>query len=340
MQAFYDFSLSSDTWSPAHPKILEAVSAANHGYAEPYGKDYLSGRAEEAFKALFGPDIDVFFVLNGTGANVAALSACVGRGSGIVCADTAHINTHESGAPEKLLGAKLLSAPNSGGKLLPEQIEPWAAQRGDAHSASPDVVSISQTTELGSVYSPDELKKIAGTAHRHGMLVHMDGARFANAVAALDVPAARASREAGIDLMCFGGTKNGFLFGEAIVFFNRGLAERFSWLHKQHLQLGSKNRYIAAQFIAALDGGLWLETAKAANSAASRLGAGLSRISGAEIVTPVESNMVFVRLTDELRQRLLALTPADVDAAGVTRLVTSFCTADGQIDRLLQELSR
>jgi len=333
------FSLHSDNCSPAHPRILEAMKAANFGYMESYGCDEYSEQAQEAFKDIFGEDIEVFFVFNGTGANVAALAACTNKvATGVICTDIAHINTAENGAPEKLIGVKLLPVPHSNGKLLPDQIKSLGEKRNSCHRIIPSVVSISQTTEIGSVYSQNELLGVTEAAHSNDMVVYMDGVRFANAVAALGCSPYSLSKDAGIDVMSFGGTKNGHVFGEAIVFFNHALAEKFSWLHKQMLQLAAKNRYIAVQFLASLEDGFWLKLAEDANHAAVYLADGLQRIAGVEITSPVESNMVFVSMPQELVEKLFTLTTANVGEIGTIRLVTSFCTTYQQIDNFLVEL--
>ncbi|MDR1194408.1 MAG: threonine aldolase [Peptococcaceae bacterium] len=335
---FLDFTLSSDTWSPAHPRMAEAIGRACEGYAPPYGEDGLTKAAVAEFKKILGSEIEVFFALNGTGANVLALSALMDRCSGIICPDSAHINNHETGAPERLLGAKLLPCPHRQGKLAPEDIRRWAARRGDPGYASPDVVSIAQTTEYGTVYTAAEVAAICRAAHENGMLVHMDGARFANAVAALGSEPLASSGGAGVDALCFGGTKNGFVFGEAIVFFNRGAARRFAWLQKQHLQLASKNRYIAAQFEAALRGGLWLELARQANQTAARLAAALEAMPGAALVYPVQSNQIFLRVPSAWHEPLRRWTSYGQEADGTLRLVTSWNTTEAQIDDFIAKL--
>lgn len=335
---FLDFTLASDTWSPAHPAILAALAQANTGYAPAYGEDGMTRLAVAEFKKLFGPDIEVFFALSGTGANVAALAAMLGRGSGIVCADTAHINVHETGAPERLLSVKLLPCPHQNGKLTPAMLEERAFANGDPHCASADVVSLSQCTEMGTVYTSDELRALCDTAHRLGMLVHMDGARFAGAVAHLGCSAAEVSRDVGVDVLGFGGTKNGFVFGEAIVFFNTALAERFAYLQKQHLQMASKNRYIAAQFVASLQNGLWLETARSANAAAARLAAAMGALPGVSLLAPPQSNILFFHTPPAWHGALREWTDFDLEADGSIRLVTSWDTTDAQIDAFVERV--
>ncbi len=338
MEDFFTFSLTSDTWSPAHPALVEAIAEANHGFAPAYGDDPMTQRAKEAFYALFGRDIEVFFVLNGTGANVAALSALAGRGSGVVCHTGAHINTHETGAPEKLLGVKLLTVHAQGGKLLPRDVEAWAARQDYSHCVSPDVVSLSQTTEYGTVYTPEELRALCDAAHNNRMLVHMDGARFGNAVAALGCTPAAISRDAGVDVLCFGGTKNGFAFGEAIVFFNTELARRFAFLQKQHLQLASKTRFVSAQFAAALEGGLWLDMAADANRMAARLQAALQSLPGIQWLYPVESNQLFLQVPDAWLPKLEQWAHCGRDEEGLLRWVTAWNTTQEQVDAFAEQV--
>ncbi|NLL91087.1 MAG: threonine aldolase [Ruminococcaceae bacterium] len=338
MNLFASFSLASDNCSPAHPKLIESIRIASEGYALSYGQDKLTSKATDRFKNIFGKETIVYYAFNGTGANIAALSALTARSSAVICPSTAHINTHETGAPEKLLGLKLIGVPSKDGKLAAADIERLKCLQANFHDASRDIVSISQTTEMGTVYTMDELKLLCNTAHENNMLVHMDGARFANAVAALNCNPKEISRDVGVDVLCFGGTKNGFVFGEAIVFFNPVLAERFDHLHKQHLQLASKNRFIAAQFDEALKDGFWIEMANNANEIASYLEYHLNRIPDAEIVFPVESNQIFCKFPESQRDEIFNLTGCSPDAEGVTRFVTSFCTTKEDIDALAEKL--
>ncbi len=335
-----EFSLSSDTWAPAHPAILQALAGANEGFALPYGEDELTEQAEAAVCRLFGRDVKVHFVFNGTGANVAALAAMAKRGGGVLCVDTAHINVHETGAPEKLAGLKLLAVPQQNGKLTPAAVSAIAPQRQNHHFASPDIVSVANVTECGTVYTPEEMGQICATAHQNGMLVHLDGARFANAVAALGCGAAALAAEAGVDVMSFGGTKNGFVFGEAIVFFNLDLAERFFWLHKQFLQLACKNRYIAAQFLAALQNDLWLKNAGAANAAAARLEQALIGYRGMRPAFTRDANMLFLQTEDAaLRQKAAAAFGVD-DEDGMLRFVASWCVTNAQVDGFVADFKK
>ncbi|NMA06443.1 MAG: threonine aldolase [Ruminococcaceae bacterium] len=340
MKLFSSFSLASDNCSAAHPKLIESIRIASEGYAPSYGQDKSTSKATDRFKSIFGEETIVFYAFNGTGANIAALSAVAARSSAVICPSTAHINTHETGAPEKLLRLKLIGIPTREGKLAVSDVERLKDLQTNFHDASPDIVSISQTTEMGTLYKQDELRQLCSTAHENNMLVHMDGARFANAVAALNCNPKEISSDAGVDVLCFGGTKNGFVFGEAIVFFNPDLAERFDHLHKQHLQLASKNRFIAAQFDEALKDGLWIEMAKTANETASYLEYHLNKIPEVKIVLPVESNQIFCRFPDSWINDIFNLTACSPDAEGVIRFVTSFSTTMEDIDALAEKLAK
>ncbi len=336
-----EFSLASDTWCPAHPDILAAVARVNEGYAPAYGDDGVTAAAKRALCGVFGDDIDVYFAFSGTGANVFALAALAGRAGAAVCPESAHINMHEAAACEGLAGVKLLCAATPDGKLAVADIERYAELRDDIHCARPDMISISQVTERGTVYTQAELEALCRAAHAHGMAVHMDGARFANAVAATGLPPRALSRDAGVDVLTLGGTKNGFLFGEAVIFFNKGAAGRYARLQKQYLQLASKNRYIAAQFAAALENGLWLDMAKRANGAAARLAAGLSGIAGMELQYPAQANMVFMKASGRPLERADALgLIAPGEAPGVVRMVASWCATDAQIDAFVTEMAQ
>lgn len=339
-QYYRPFSLASDNTSGVHPAIMQALADCNRGYATAYGEDAWSEEAEALFKKLFGREVAVFLVMNGTGANVAALSALVGRSSAIVCPSCAHINTHETGAGERLLGAKLLPLPHDKGKLAPETLDSLAPIVGDFHAASPDVLSISNTTELGSVYTQEEVAALCDKAHAMGMKVHMDGARFANAVAALDCTPDALTGAAGVDVLCFGGTKNGFMFGEAIVFFDLALAERFAYLRKQYLQLASKGRFVAAQFIAALKDDLWLEMGRNGNAMAQRLGKAIAGLKHAQLVAPVESNQIFASIPPDWEEALRAVAPFLFMEDGSARFVTSFDTQAEQIESFIAAMQK
>ncbi len=289
-------SLASDNNAGVHPKVLEAIAAANEGHVVAYGDDPYTDAAVKLFREHFGKDVDVYFVFGGTGANVLGLKAVTESYHAIICAETAHINVDECGAPEKFTGCKLLSLPTNDGKITVDQMAPFLHVVGFEHHVQPRVISISQSTEMGTVYQPNELKKLAGFAHKNEMLLHMDGARIANAAAALKASLSSITKDVGVDVLSFGGAKNGMIYGEAVVFFDRGLAKDFKYTRKQGTHLPSKMRFISAQFSALLSNDLWRKNAVHANSMAKLLAQELRRIPLIEITQKVESNGVFARL--------------------------------------------
>ena len=268
---------ASDNHAGAHPEVLEAIAAANAGHAGAYGADPWTARAEALVAEHFGGDARAFFVFNGTGANVASVDALTRPFEAVICTDVAHMNMDECAAPERLAGVKLLTVPHRDGKLSPADVRLWDSRRGDEHQAQPAVVSITQSTELGTLYRLDEVRAIADAAHAGGMRVHVDGARLANAAAALGVSLGELTAGAGVDVVSFGGTKNGLLFGEAVVFCDPELGRDFLFTRKQLGQLPSKMRFVAAQFEALLSGDLWLRSAAHANEMAARLADAVGR---------------------------------------------------------------
>jgi len=297
---------ASDNASPAHPALLAALAALPRDHEISYGDDPVTRRAEEAIRELFGTDCGVYFVYNGTGANVSILRAMVRPFEAVICAEMAHINEDEGGAPEALGGFKLLGVHREDGKLRPADVLPFLARRGFEHTNQPAVVSLTQATEVGTVYSPEELRELVEAAHAHDLAVHVDGARLANAAAAVwernggdPVAAMRAiTVDAGIDALSFGATKNGMLLGEAVVFFNREYESTYRYYRKQTTQLHSKMRYITGQFPPYLAGNLWLENALHANRLARRLSAALDGIPGFRVAVPTEANGVFVEMPE------------------------------------------
>src|SRR3954468_17250722 len=267
---------ASDNYAGALPEVVEAIAAANAGHAPAYGEDEWTARAEARFREHFGPEARVFLALNGTGANVVALRALAQPWSAVVCPETAHLNVDECGAPERVGGLKLLTVAAPDGKLTPQLVASRLGRFGDEHAVQPRVVSISQSTELGTVYSVDEVRALADQAHTHGLLLHVDGARLANAAAALDVPLGALTTDAGVDALSFGGTKNGLLLGEAVVLLRPDLGEGIEYLRKQSMQLASKMRYLAAQFDALLQDDRWRRAAANANAMARRLAEALA----------------------------------------------------------------
>jgi len=289
-------SFASDNNAGVHPLILQALSDANSGHAIGYGDDPWTNAATDAFRREFGPDIQVFFVFLGTAANVLALNALTRPHQCVICAQSAHINVDECGAPERFLGSKLLTFPAINGKLSPHDAAGALHTLGEQHHSQPKTVSITQATELGTLYTPDEVRALADFAHANNMYLHMDGARIANAAAALSLSLSAATRDLGVDVLSFGGTKNGMMYGEAVLFFQPALAEEFRYIRKQGMQLASKMRYISAQFSAMLTGNLWRANAAHANAMAQLLSNTVSTIPGVTITRPTQTNAVFARI--------------------------------------------
>jgi threonine aldolase len=289
-------SFASDNNAGVHPEVLKAVGEANRGHAVGYGDDPYTESVVQKFKQRFGPDIAVFFVFNGTAANCLGLRALTDSYHAVICGEAAHIYTDECGAPEKFTGCKLIPVPVTNGKLTLEAVSHAYHGIGDPHHVQPRVISITQATEAGTVYQPDEIKSIARFAHQRGMFLHMDGARIANAAASLGQTLRQATRDLGVDVLSFGGTKNGALGAEAVVFFDRKLGADFLYLRKQGMQLASKMRFISAQFDALFTGDLWLKSAQHANRMARSLRKELRKIPQVKIVYKVEANGVFAKI--------------------------------------------
>ena len=292
-------SFASDNNAGVHPEVIEAIRAANEGHVIAYGDDPFTERAVKLFKKHFGPDVAVYFVFGGTGANVLGLKAVTKSHQAIICAETAHVNVDECGAPENFTGCKLLTVATPDGKLRVEQIKPLLHGIGVEHHVQPAVITISQATEMGTVYTKDELKTLADFAHDHGMLLHVDGARLSNAAVSLNAVLKEITADVGVDVLSFGGTKNGMMYGEAVVFFDPKLAADFKYIRKQGMQLSSKMRFIAAQFEAMLSGNLWQRGPAYANRMARLLASELSKLPQIKITQPVESNGVFAVIPSE-----------------------------------------
>lgn len=290
-------TFASDNNAPVAPEILQAIVDANGGDAVSYGHDAATERALALLRRVFGPGSEAFFVFNGTGANVVALSCLVRPHEAVICPATAHLQTDECGAFERFTGCKVLPVPSADGKLHVEDLVPYTLIGRDEHHSQPRAISMSQSTEFGTLYTPDELRALCNFAHEQGWLVHLDGARIANAAAALGMGLRECTRDLGVDVLSFGGTKNGLLLGEAIVFFDEHLhagAARFA--RKQGMQLASKMRYISAQFIALLENDRWRAYASHANAMAARLAERVAAIPGVRITRPVECNAIFATL--------------------------------------------
>jgi threonine aldolase len=292
-------SFASDNNAGVHASVLAAVGAANVGHAVGYGDDPYTASAVRKFKEHFGRDVRVFFVFNGTAANVLGLRALTQSYHAVICTEAAHIYTDECGAPEKFTGCKLIPVATHDGKLTLDGVKTAYHGIGDQHHVQPRVIAITQATEMGTVYRPDEIKSLSRFAREHGMYLHMDGARIANAAASLGQTLREATRDLGVDVLSFGGTKNGLMGAEAVVFFNPRLAEDFLYWRKQGMQLASKMRFVAAQFETLLSDDLWLKSARHANRMAKLLAREIKEIPGVEIVYPVEANGVFARIPRE-----------------------------------------
>ncbi len=327
---------ASDNYAGICPQALQALINANLGHEPAYGDDPWTHRACDAIRQLFQTDCEVFFVFNGTAANSLTLAALCQSYHSVICHEAAHIETDECGAPEFFSnGAKLLTAPGANGKLTAEAVATIITRRSDIHYPKPQTVSLTQSTEVGTVYLPDEIREIAETAHRRGLTVHMDGARFANAVAALNIHPAELSWRAGVDVLCLGGTKNGLPLGEAIVFFRNELAVDFAYRIKQAGQLASKMRFIAAPWLGLLEEQVWLKNAQHANAMAKRLHDALSSIPQVETLFPCEANAVFVRLPETAAQKLHAAGWRFYEfIGGGCRLMCAWDTAPEMVDKL------
>ena len=298
---------TSDNAAGAHPLVMDALVRANSGHALAYGNDEFTRRAESAFNALFDRDVRTLFVYGGTGANVLALASMLQQAESVICTNWSHIHVDETGAPERVLGAKLLDLPCPDGKLTPAQVHSAAGARGNPHHAQPGVVSLTQPTELGTLYTPAEVRAICDAAHEHGLLVHMDAARVGNATAALGGTreALRSfTVDAGVDVLSFGGTKAGIVFGEAVVWFDPQHARRAEYLRKNVTQLHSKMRYISAQYEALLTGDLFIELGKSANGAARALFDATRHHSSLGLTTPPAVNSLFPTLRDPAKTQL------------------------------------
>ncbi|MFI5234954.1 MAG: threonine aldolase family protein [Gemmatimonadales bacterium] len=334
---------ASDNAAPVHPEVLAALARANEGHALAYGADPWTARAVELVRGELGADAEVFFVFAGTGANVLGLTTLTRRYGAVICSADAHIAVDETGAPEHQLGVKLIDLPTPDGKLRVEQLEPLLAGRGVEHHVQPDVLALTQSTERGTVYRPEELRALSDWAHREGLKVQMDGARLANAAVSLGTTLRAISCDAGVDVLSFGGTKNGLMGAEAVVFFDPALTEGFKYLRKQGMQLASKHRYLAAQFEALLTNALWRRNAEHANAMARRLAEGVRAVRGVTITQPVEVNGVFARLADRVITPLREAYPFYVwqqgtDGTSEVRWMCSWDTTEADVDLFVAKL--
>ncbi|BAB74995.1 low specificity L-threonine aldolase [Anabaena sp. FACHB-709] len=332
---------ASDNYAGICPEAMNYMIQANQGSAPAYGNDEWTQKATDYFRELFEIDCEVFFTFNGTAANSLSLAALCQSYHSVICHETAHIETDECGAPEFASnGSKLLLAKGENGKLTPQEIESVITKRVDIHYPKPKVISITQATELGTLYSIEELLDIKKVAQKYQLKIHMDGARFANAVAAMNKSPAEMSWKSGVDVLCFCGTKNGMALGEAIIFFNRALAEDFDYRCKQAGQLASKMRFISAPWLGLLETGAWLKNAQHANQCAAYLENELLKIEGVEIMFPREVNAVFVKLPEQVINGLKAnnwLFYTFIGVGGV-RFMCSWNTTKSRIDELVGDI--
>ena len=331
--------LASDTYAGICPEALQAIVEANHGHASPYGDDPWTARATTLLCELFETDCEVFFVGTGTAANALALAAICEPYHSVLCLADAHIQTDECGAPEFMgCGLKLVPILGEHEKLTPASIQEAAARRRDVHSSKPRVVSISQATEVGTVYNVTEIRALGDIAHDLGLKLHVDGARFANAMARLDLPPRAITWQAGVDVLCFGGTKNGMAAGDAIIFFDRTLAADFAYRRKQAGQLFAKMRFMAAQWVAMLESGAWRTNARHANAMAQRLEAELRALPGVQVLHPVEANAVFVQFPAGWSDALHARGWHYYSIADGDRLMCSWDTTEEDITALITDV--
>jgi threonine aldolase len=333
-------TFASDNYAGVHPDIMEALLKANTGHAASYGADEFCSRATDKFKYFFGPDTEVFFVYNGTGANVLGLNAMTHSFNSIICSDLAHINVDESTAPEKFLGCKLVTIPTKDGKIYPREIESRIQRIDDQHHPQFRVISISQTTEYGTAYSVDEILAISEVAKKHNLLLHMDGSRISNAAVSLKKDFAAFTRDAGVDVLSFGGTKNGMMFGEAVVFFRPEMTAHFKYIRKQGMQLHSKMRFIGAQFEALLSDELWKRNAEHANRMASYFAGHLDKIPSVQITQKVDANSIFAIFPAALIPQLQQQSFFYVwnEKTSEVRLMCAFDTSKEQIDGFVGKL--
>lgn len=297
-------SFASDNNAGVHPEVLEAIARVNHGHVVAYGDDPFTRSAVAKFEEHFGAGIDVYFTFNGTGANVLSLQSLNRPYHAVLCSDYAHIYTDECGAPEKHTGCKLIPLPHQDGKITLDLVRHAYHGIGDQHHVQARVISITQSTEMGTVYQPEEIQALANFAHERGMFLHVDGARIANAAASLGQTLRQATRDLGVDVLSFGGTKNGIVGGEAVVFFHPALSADFLYLRKQGMQLASKMRFIAAQFEALLTNDLWRRSAEHANRMAKVLEREVRKIPQVRVVWAVEANGVFAQIPQDAIEKI------------------------------------
>jgi threonine aldolase len=333
-------SFASDNNAGIHPEVLAAIQSANVGHAVAYGDDFWTRTLERVSRRHFGAGSRIFPVFNGTGANVLALKALVQSHEAVVCAEDAHVAVDECGAPEAWTGSKLIAVPAEDGKLTPDAIDRACRGIGDQHHVQPRVITISQSTEVGTVYRPAEVRALARFARRRGMFLHMDGARIANAAVSLGLTLRQATRDLGVDILSFGGTKNGLMGADAVVLFDRVKPSDFKYVRKQGTQLASKMRFLSAQLIALLSNDLWRRSALHANQMATLLESELRRIKDVSVVYPVDANAVFARMprgAAELRRKYFFYTWDEQES--VMRWMCSWDTTEDDVRQFASEVA-
>jgi threonine aldolase len=334
-------AFASDNYASAHPDVLAAMAEANDGHAVSYGADPWTTRVQEILRGHFGQQAESLLVFNGSGANIVSIRAVCRPWEAVICADTAHVNVDEGGAPERIAGVKLLTVATPDGKLTPDHVRARVTRIGDEHAVQPRLVTITQSSEYGTRYSPEETAALARTAHELGLVLHMDGSRLSNAAAGLGCGLGDLAGAVGVDVLSLGGTKNGMVLGEAVVFLNPALADGARYLRKQTLQLASKSRFLAAQFIAMFEADLWRRNAVHANAMAARLADALGGIPGVTITQAVQANGVFAVMPREAAESVRARWPFYTwdEAAGEERLMCSWDTTPEEVDGFAEALA-
>lgn len=333
-------TFASDNYSGVHPDIMEALNRANQGHAASYGSDEYTAKAVKKFKAYFGENIEVFFAYNGTGANVLGLGALTQSFHAVICSELAHVHVDESTAPEKFTGCRQITIPTTDGKIYPNQIADKIQRINDQHHPQAKVITISQSTEYGTVYTLDEIASISAVAKKQGLFFHMDGSRISNAAVSLNKEFKSFTGDLGVDVLSFGGTKNGMMFGEAIIFFNPELAHDFKFIRKQGMQLHSKMRFISAQFDALLSNECWKKNASHANVMAKFLANELQKIPQVNITQPVDANGVFAIMPAEIIPTLQEEQFFYVwtERTSEVRLMCSFDTRKTDVEKFVNRL--
>jgi threonine aldolase len=333
---------ASDNVAPVHPEVMNALQSVNKNHCVAYGEDIYTEAAIKKFKEIFGENIDVYFVFNGTAANVLSIANITNSYNSVICSEISHLNLDECGAPEKFCGCKLIPLPTPDGKIRVEQFHKYMFSFDFEHQSQPKVISITQSTEYGTVYTIDEIKEITEFAHKNNMLVHIDGARISNAAVSLNVGFKEMTADAGVDALSFGMTKNGLMYGEAVIFFDKTKSENFKYIRKQGTQLASKMRYIAVQYETILKNNLWYENAKKANAMAELLFEKIKDFKEIKVTQKVEANVIFAILPEEAIEKIqkeIFFYMWD-DTKFEIRWMTSFDTTEEDIENFVKVLRK